>query len=528
MDFFTFIVHVFTPQTREFYSLERLWGDAERIEVERYAAAGGRRRSSGDRFLRRVRAVQRRAAICDVASATASPAPAVFPRFPSTAALAPRVLTPCGMPFGVTRPARRSLTRSGRWPTAFSRSCSRRRARPAGVRSSRPPRRRVRRLLGRDPAAAAAVLRRLRRSAAVVARSRSGTVCRRAADRRPHIAAGRAVGDYDGPLRAILHALKYDGRRSLAAPLGRLMRQRGAAVLAGADCVVPVPLHWRRRWRRGLQSGARPGRAARAAGAARAAAPPAHAHADRPARRRRAAQRPRRLRRCRRGAGVVGPLASCSWTTSSTTGATLEACARVLMAGGRAGGADAYSSPSRDATACRTSALTSSFGRSPRISTQPASAACALIAVRARGSADRGRVRSDRGRPPCAATATSGAMSSRIVRSAAGRKRWMSASHARIEPLRFAVGDARRRVAIAEDHAPLGQPAVDPLPRLVAVGDVEQLHDVGAVVALAVQRPMDLARRWRSRSRETTAARRRARRAVSVAFSASACVCLPL
>ena len=33
MDFFTFIVHVFTPQTREFYSLERLWGDAHRIEV---------------------------------------------------------------------------------------------------------------------------------------------------------------------------------------------------------------------------------------------------------------------------------------------------------------------------------------------------------------------------------------------------------------------------------------------------------------------------------------------------------------
>ena len=33
MDYFTFIVHVFTPQTRAFYSLERLWGDAERIEV---------------------------------------------------------------------------------------------------------------------------------------------------------------------------------------------------------------------------------------------------------------------------------------------------------------------------------------------------------------------------------------------------------------------------------------------------------------------------------------------------------------
>ena len=33
MDFFTFIVHVFTPQTRAFYSLERLWGDAERIDI---------------------------------------------------------------------------------------------------------------------------------------------------------------------------------------------------------------------------------------------------------------------------------------------------------------------------------------------------------------------------------------------------------------------------------------------------------------------------------------------------------------
>ena len=33
MDFFTFIVHVMVPQTRAFYSLERLWGDAERLEI---------------------------------------------------------------------------------------------------------------------------------------------------------------------------------------------------------------------------------------------------------------------------------------------------------------------------------------------------------------------------------------------------------------------------------------------------------------------------------------------------------------
>ena len=39
MDFFTFIVHVFAPHTRDFYSLERLWGDAERIEIGDESAA---------------------------------------------------------------------------------------------------------------------------------------------------------------------------------------------------------------------------------------------------------------------------------------------------------------------------------------------------------------------------------------------------------------------------------------------------------------------------------------------------------
>jgi len=33
MDYLDFIVHVFTPSTREFYSLDRLWGQAERIEI---------------------------------------------------------------------------------------------------------------------------------------------------------------------------------------------------------------------------------------------------------------------------------------------------------------------------------------------------------------------------------------------------------------------------------------------------------------------------------------------------------------
>lgn len=33
MDFFDFVVHVFTPNTRHFYDLERLWGNATRIQV---------------------------------------------------------------------------------------------------------------------------------------------------------------------------------------------------------------------------------------------------------------------------------------------------------------------------------------------------------------------------------------------------------------------------------------------------------------------------------------------------------------
>ena len=33
IDYFDFVVHIFTPATRGFYELERLWGDAERVEV---------------------------------------------------------------------------------------------------------------------------------------------------------------------------------------------------------------------------------------------------------------------------------------------------------------------------------------------------------------------------------------------------------------------------------------------------------------------------------------------------------------
>jgi ComF family protein len=58
-------------------------------------------------------------------------------------------------------------------------------------------------------------------------------------------------GAYDGKLRKLIHLLKYDRMRPLAAHLGELM---ATALPPGeqVDAVVPVPLHWRRRWRRGF------------------------------------------------------------------------------------------------------------------------------------------------------------------------------------------------------------------------------------------------------------------------------------
>lgn len=61
-----------------------------------------------------------------------------------------------------------------------------------------------------------------------------------------------ADGKYDGTLREIIHAYKYEGRRSLTKPLGALLRERSAASLLGAACVVPVPQFLWRRLTRGF------------------------------------------------------------------------------------------------------------------------------------------------------------------------------------------------------------------------------------------------------------------------------------
>src|ERR1700755_1971789 len=67
----------------------------------------------------------------------------------------------------------------------------------------------------------------------------------------------RAAVRYDDVARTLVHSLKYQDRTDLAPAMGRWMARAGRELLADADALIPVPLHWRRAWRRRYnQSGA--------------------------------------------------------------------------------------------------------------------------------------------------------------------------------------------------------------------------------------------------------------------------------
>lgn len=66
----------------------------------------------------------------------------------------------------------------------------------------------------------------------------------------PVFGRARAVALYDGVARDLVHRLKYEDRLDLAAPMARMMAAAGAELIGEADCLVPVPLHWSRLWRR--------------------------------------------------------------------------------------------------------------------------------------------------------------------------------------------------------------------------------------------------------------------------------------
>lgn len=56
----------------------------------------------------------------------------------------------------------------------------------------------------------------------------------------------RAAVRYDDIARTLVQGFKYSDRLELAPMMGRWMARAGRELLADADALVPVPLHWRR------------------------------------------------------------------------------------------------------------------------------------------------------------------------------------------------------------------------------------------------------------------------------------------
>jgi ComF family protein len=60
----------------------------------------------------------------------------------------------------------------------------------------------------------------------------------------------RAAVRYDDVASSLVHQFKYSDRLDLAPMMGRWMARAGRELLADANALVPVPLHWRRLWAR--------------------------------------------------------------------------------------------------------------------------------------------------------------------------------------------------------------------------------------------------------------------------------------
>jgi ComF family protein len=92
-------------------------------------------------------------------------------------------------------------------------------------------------------------------------------LCRRCSKRAPPFDSISAPFLYGGELAVALRRLKFGGRRDVARTLAPLLRPALAAAAAGADLIVPVPLHRRRMAKRGFNQAVLLVRHARAAGA---------------------------------------------------------------------------------------------------------------------------------------------------------------------------------------------------------------------------------------------------------------------
>jgi ComF family protein len=146
----------------------------------------------------------------------------------------------------------------------------------------------------------------------------------------------RAAVRYDDVASTLVHALKYQDRTDLAPAMGCWMARAGKELLAEADVLVPVPLHWRRGWsRRYNQSGALARIISRQSGVALASDT---------LRRVRSTEQQVGLTRTQRATNVQGAFKVAPDRTAEvqgrrvilvddvlTSGATVDACARALL-----------------------------------------------------------------------------------------------------------------------------------------------------------------------------------------------------
>ncbi len=143
---------------------------------------------------------------------------------------------------------------------------------------------------------------------------------------------------FTGPVRAALLALKYDGDRRVAEPLGRAAGRRWSRAGVGGEVVVPVPIHTERLRDRGYDQATLLARVAASElglptvpALQRAVATTAQYHLGRAGR----AANVGHAFECRREhARAVRGRHVLLLDDIVTTGSTLSACARALYAGG--------------------------------------------------------------------------------------------------------------------------------------------------------------------------------------------------
>lgn len=166
-----------------------------------------------------------------------------------------------------------------------------------------------------------------------------GGLCGACLAAAPQFDRARAALRYDDASRPLILALKHGDRLHLAPPLAQWMQRAGADLLADADVLLPVPLHWTRLFARRYNQAA-----VLAHAIAKAGGPPVAA-ASLIRRRRTPSQGNKNASARRRNvAGAFAVRAADKLRGKRvvliddvfTTGATVEECARVLKRAGAA------------------------------------------------------------------------------------------------------------------------------------------------------------------------------------------------